>query len=216
MNGTSVLEPPPTTATGIGRGPAAVIALALVAGLVFVAGAALPYFTFTQAQYGPYWFERGWLLLHIIGGIAALLSGPVQLWLGLSDRRMGLHRRLGIVYVCAVAVSASAAYYLAFNTPFGWIFGAGLAGLATAWIVTTSLAFLSIRRSLYDQHKEWMVRSYVVTFAFVTFRAMQPMMNATGIGNELEQIAFLAWASWALPLLVTEAVLQGRKILAVR
>ncbi len=216
MNGASVLEPHPAAARGIGRATATVIALALVGGLVFIAGAALPYFTFTPEQYGPYWFERGWLLLHITGGIAALLSGPVQLWLGLSDRRMGLHRRLGIIYICAVAVSASAAYYLAFNTPFGWVFGAGLVGLATAWVVTTSLAFLSIRRSLYDQHREWMVRSYVVTFAFVTFRAAQPLVSRTGIGTPLEQIAFLAWASWALPLLGTEAVLQGRKIFAGR
>lgn len=216
MSRTSVLEPSSAAAPSAGRSASAAIALALVGGLVFIATFALPYFTFSQERFGPYYFERGWLLLHITGGIVALLSGPVQLWLGLSDRRMGLHRRLGIIYVCAVGVSASAAYYLAIHTPFGWVFGSGLAGLATAWIVTTGLAFLSIRRSLYDQHKEWMVRSYVVTFAFVTFRVLQPLMIAAGIGNALEQIAFAAWACWALPLLVTEGVIQGRKILAVR
>jgi hypothetical protein len=61
-----------------------------------------------------------------------------------------------------------------------------------------------------------MIRSYVVTFAFVTFRAVQPLVAKTGIGTPLEQIAFIAWACWAIPLLVTEAVLQGRKIFAVR
>jgi hypothetical protein len=216
MSSTSVLEPPSTAAAGPGRAASSVIGLAFLGALIFVAGAAFPYLTFNQERFGPYWFERGWLMVHIMGGMVAVLAGPVQLWLGFSDRRMGLHRRLGIAYIFGVAVGAGGAYYLATHTPFGWLFGAGLAGLATAWIVTTGLAYAAIRRSLYEQHKEWMIRSYVVTFAFVTFRAAQPLVAKTGIGTPLEQIAFLAWACWALPLLVTEAILQGRKIFAVR
>ena len=78
------------------------------------------------------------------------------------------------------------------------------------------MAYAAIRRSLYEQHKEWMVRSYVVTFAFVTFRALQPLMAKTGVGTELEQIAFISWVCWTIPLMVTEAVIQGRKIFARR
>jgi hypothetical protein len=145
----------------------------------------------------------------------AVLAGPVQLWLGLSDRRMDLHRRLGLTYISGVAVGSVGAVVLAVQTPVGWVFGAGLLSLATAWVVTTGLAFTSIRRSLIQQHKEWMIRSYVVTFAFVTFRVGEIVMQAAGIGEPLQNVAFLAWASWALPLLLTEAVLQGRKIFAV-
>ena len=115
-----------------------------------------------------------------------------------------------------MAVGAAGGYYLAIHTPFGWVFGAGLAGLATAWIVTTGMAWAAIRRSLYEQHKEWMIRSYVVTFAFVTFRALQPVMAKVGVGTELEQIAFISWVCWSIPLVVTEAFIQGRKIFAVR
>jgi len=61
-----------------------------------------------------------------------------------------------------------------------------------------------------------MIRSYVVTFAFVTFRVVQPALQAAQIGTPLEQLALAAWACWALPLLVTELVLQGRKIVVVR
>jgi Predicted membrane protein (DUF2306) len=110
----------------------------------------------------------------------------------------------------------SGGFYLATHTDFGWIFGAGLFGLATAWVSTTTLAYLAIRRSLIDQHKEWMIRSYVVTFAFVTFRVIQPALQAARIGTELEQLAVAAWACWAVPLLITELVIQGRKVLAVR
>jgi hypothetical protein len=40
-------------------------------------------------------------------------------------------------------------------------------------------------------------------------------MQATGVGNLQEQLAAASWFCWAAPLLVTEAILQGRKIFAV-
>lgn len=193
-----------------------VLIVAFLVGVLFIIQAALPYFAVDQAQFKGYWPRRWWLLAHITTGIVALLSGPMQLWLGVSDQRPGLHRRLGFVYMSAVALSATAAYYLAFHTDVGVVFGSGLAALATAWVVTTGMAFAAIRRQLYDQHKEWMIRSYVVTTGFVTFRAAFPLLQDSGIADASAAAAISAWGCWALPLLITEALLQGRKILAVR
>lgn len=193
-----------------------VLSLVFLAGGLFVVLAALPYFALNEAQFDRYWPRRWWLLAHISTGIVALLSGPMQLWLGLSDQRPILHRRLGYVYMTAIAFSSVAAYYLAFTTDLSVAFGAGLAGLATAWVITTGLAFTAIKRQLYDQHREWMIRSYVVTTAFVSFRIIFPLLQSTSIGTIQEQLAMAAWGCWALPLLMTEAVLQGRKILKVR
>ena len=125
-----------------------------------------------QQRFGAYWPRRGWLLLHIASGMVALLDGPAQLWLGLTHQRLRLHRRLGASYMTSVGISSIAALYLVFHTDFGWIFGMGLGSLAVAWLLTTGLAFVAIRRHAIDQHKEWMIRSYVVTCAFVTFRIM--------------------------------------------
>ena len=194
---------------------ATLCAVATVA-VAFIAVVALPYFSADHQRLRGYWPVRFWLLLHITAGIVALLSGPVQLWLGLNDRRMNLHRTLGITYVASVAASAAAGYYLAFNTRFGWLFGLGLGGLATAWVVTTGLAFAAIRRHLYDQHKDWMIRSYVVTTAFVSFRILYAALEAAGVGTRGEHLIASSWLCWSVPLLVTEALLQGRRILAAR
>ena len=224
MSGTAVLEPR-SVASAPGPGARAILVLALTGAIFFVMFAALPYFTFlfidtpnpyvNDINYKLYFPKRGWLLLHIVGGMLAVLAGPVQLWLGLSDRRMELHRRLGYVYIAGMALGVVGAVALAVQTELGWVFGAGLIGLATAWAMTTGLAYASIRRGLMDQHKEWMIRSYVVTFAFVMFRVGDVGMRAAGFTDVLQNIAFLAWASWVVPLLVTEGVLQGRKIFAV-
>ena len=223
MSTTSVLEPRASARPS--RAAGAILGLALLGAIVFVAVAALPYLSFLVSddtarsaldtvQFNAYSPRRAWLLVHIAGGLIAILSGPVQLWLGISDRRMDLHRKLGLVYMGAITVGTVGAIGLAVQSPFGWIFATGLLGLALAWVVTTTLAYASIRRSLIQQHKEWMIRSYVVTFAFVTFRVLAVALE--GAGMPIQQVIdFAAWSCWAVPLLVTEAILQGRKIFAV-
>jgi hypothetical protein len=187
---------------------------ASILALLFIAVAALPYFTLNEERFSVYWPKRWWLLLHISGGMAALLAGPVQLWLGLSDRRMDVHRRLGLLYMGAVGVSSVGAFYLAFNTDFGWLFGASLVALACAWLLTTGMAFVAARKFLFDQHKEWMIRSYVVTFAFVMFRIIFSVLQGPAVGTLNEQLAFAGWTCWTVPLLLTEVIIQGRKIRA--
>ena len=209
---TSVAQPWPIAGY---PGLVAIFIAALLATWFFV-DVALPYLMLEPevlARYGP---RRWWLLAHVAAGAVALLTGPVQLWLGISRRRMRVHRGLGLAYVTSVAASSVAAFYLAAQTDLGWVFGAGITGLGIAWIVTTTMAVAAIRRGSIDQHREWMIRSYVVTFAFVTFRVVWSVLQAAGVGTLHEQLAASSWFCWAAPLLVTEAVLQGRKIFAPR
>jgi uncharacterized membrane protein len=178
----------------------------------FLASAAVPYLGLDPERFGEYWPRRGWLLAHIAGGTTALLVGPVQVWLGLGRRSMNVHRMLGRVYVSSAALGSFAAFYLAFNTDGGCVFGMGLSGLAVAWITTTGLAYQAIQRRLITQHQEWMIRSYVVAFAFVTFRVFSRLLSAWGVGTQSERANAASWFCWAVRLLMTEAVLQGRKV----
>lgn len=197
------------------RGVAALIGLASVIAIVFFAVAAAPYLLSSSHNAEQYAGRRGPLLVHIVFGTVALFTGPVQLWLGIAERKVEWHRRLGLVYLAAVVASAGAAYVIALSPSAGWIFGSGLMSLATAWLTTTGLAFLAIKRQLIEQHKEWMIRSYVVTFAFVFFRIGAVILGAIDPTAVVAQVGALAWACWALPLLFTELIIQGRKILRV-
>jgi uncharacterized membrane protein len=193
-----------------------VLGAAAALAVAFILVSAVPYLAPDEVHSARYAASRRTgLLLHIASSSVALLVGPVQLWLGFGQRRQRLHRRLGLLYVASVAVGAASAFYLAFTTRLGWVVGAGLAGLGVAWLVTTGLAVAAIRRRLVPQHREWMVRSYVVTFAFVTFRLFWAALRAAGVGTLAEQLAAASWFCWAVPLLVTEAILQGRKIMAI-
>jgi len=127
-----------------------------------------------------YWRMRGWLLLHITGGMVAILIGPWQFSRRLRQRHLQLHRLSGRVYLIAVTCACAAAFRLAIATTFGKAWGFGLCALALAWLTTSSMAYYAIRKRQVSIHREWMVRSYVVTFAFVTFRIFNdypPMMT---------------------------------------
>lgn len=207
-----------------GIGSKALIALAAIGAVMFIAIAALPYRALLGSEASAkqsletfqfaYWPVRAWLLTHIAGGVIAILTGPVQLWLGLHNVKMELHRKLGYVYIFGMAIGSIGAIGLSLQTQGGPVFGSGLFFLAIAWITTTTMALVAIRKGLTDQHKEWTIRSYVVTFAFVTFRAFELPLEKSGM-PQLQAIGIMAWACWAVPLLVTEITLQARKLRAV-
>jgi uncharacterized membrane protein len=196
------------------RGNILVLGAPTVVALWFVFGFALMYVTTDPAQFGIYRPRQQWLFAHVLGGIAALLFGPTQFWLGLNRRTNTPHRVLGSLYVAAVVVSGSAAYYLAAHTDFGWVFGLGLGSMASVWMISTALATVAICLHRVEQHREWMIRSYVMTFGFVTFRILDSLWDMSKVGTILERKAAASWLSWIVPLLLTEWILQGRKIFA--
>jgi hypothetical protein len=188
--------------------------LAVTAGtaLWFVVEKALLYGSFDPAAYDTLWPRRFGLVAHLAGGTVAILTGVAQLWLGLSGRTAGLHKRLGRIYVGGVTVGAAGGLYLALTAPGGFAYAAGLTALAVAWLITTGMAVLAIHRRALRQHREWMIRSYIVTFAFVTFRLVGNVLYAWNFAPQEQVDAFLAFASWAVPLLLAEPLIQLRKL----
>jgi uncharacterized membrane protein YozB (DUF420 family) len=159
-----------------------------------------------------YWVQRRWLLMHITGGMVALLLGPFQFWSGFRQRYMNVHRWTGRVFLTGVGVGSIAAYHMAVVTTFGWAFGAALVALATAWLSTAGMAYLSILKGQVQMHKEWMIRAYVVTFAFVTFRVLNDYGPTSQLKPDQDRALTIGWACWAIPLLVTEVILQLRRM----
>ena len=190
---------------------AVILSGATLLGGWFIVRSALPYFHVSPDHYGPYfWPRRWWLVLHIAGGIIALTVGLVQLWLGLTNRVARLHRALGRLYVGVISAGSIAGFYLALTISGNPPYATGLFTLCVAWVVTTSMAVLAIRRRDVLQHREWMMRSYTVTFAFVTFRFGVDLLTSRGVATADAQ-AIMAWACWALPLLLLEPLIQLRR-----
>ena len=192
-------------------GGALVAAAAAVLAIKFVGEHALRFANWDAAHYGRYWSVRGWIALHVLGGLVALACGPFQLWSGLKGRTASAHRLRGRVYALAVLVGSIGAVCIAVASPAFPALGPPLILLAAAWLATTGLAWAAIVRGDVTLHKELMIRSYVVTFAFVFFRFLVELPVLTHMSVP-DRYATIGWLCWTLPLLVTEVILQGRRI----
>lgn len=188
------------------------LAVVFAVAVYYVGQHALRYLYLDQAYYQHHWSHAIWLIIHISGGIVALILGPFQFLSGLRGSYVRIHRMIGRLYIGSIGVSAMAAIYILMIPESSFGFRIGIAGLALAWITTTGLAFIAILRKNIIQHKEWMIRSYVVTFGFVMFRFLLDGMNFLKIGTIEERVSAVSWMCWAIPLLICELILQGRKI----
>ena len=112
--------------------------------------------------------DRGLLIPHTLCGTFALLVGPLQFSSRLRQRHLNLHRILGRLYFVSVILGAFTGIALAVGRP-------GLPGTSmqgAAWIVCTTVAVIAARNRQIAVHRQWMARSYAVTFTFVSSRVL--------------------------------------------
>jgi hypothetical protein len=167
---------------------------------------------YDAASLDTLWPRRGWLFLHINGGTLALLMGPWQFWTGLRQRNLLIHRWTGRLFLLGVARGVAGAVGLVVKEVGYGAFGTALMGLATSWLVTTTMAYYSIRKGLVALHKEWMIRAYVVTFAFVIYRVLSDYSPMSRLRPEGDRDITIAWACWVVPLAITEMIFQWRRV----
>jgi uncharacterized membrane protein len=141
-----------------------------------------------------------WLIIpHILCGTTALLSGPIQFSSRLRRRNPEFHRVLGRIYVGSVFIAAPLAIVMSNHRhdPHAIHFVVATFVQAGTWILTTTAAFLTARNRHIQQHREWMVRSYAMTFTFVGTRVLQPLPawnrhSEAGFAIEIILITFMA------------------------
>jgi len=112
--------------------------------------------------------DRHFLIPHTLCGVIALLAGPLQFSSRFRERHLKFHRILGRLYVISVFIGSFTGIALAAGRP-------GLPGTsmqAAAWMVCTTAAFITARNRQIVQHRQWMARSYAVTFTFVSSRVL--------------------------------------------
>jgi hypothetical protein len=192
----------------------AFLVVVAVGAIFFVYKSVLPYFVWNEAAYGYYWDYRLPLIAHVTGGLLAVLAGVWQIWTGLNSQAMTVHPWTGRLYVLGVLLGSFGAFVLSFTSAlFGFAWGAGLVCLALAWLATTGMALHAIRKRQLLLHKQWMIRSYIVTFAFVVFRIVTdyvPYEAWWGVSRP-EMSTAAIWPVWVLPLLAYEMMLASRR-----
>lgn len=180
----------------------AVIGIAAISSLVFIWLIAVP--AFSPQGLAKHSNHLPILSGHVLGGIAMLLAGTVALRIGLTRQWFRWHKAAGYIYLASGSVASITALIRSFDvthTP-----GLSTGTLAAVWLTFSAMAFRAVRNKQFDQHRSWMIRSYVVAWTFV-FCRFWTRAAPTGLqGSETDMI----WFTWIAPVLFAEICLQWK------
>lgn len=163
------------------------------------------------------------LFVHIFSGGIALILGPFQFLSKLRDRKPTLHRWMGRIYLLGVLFGGLSAFIIAPGMISGLVGEFGLITLAVLWLSTGFMAYASIRAGNVDDHREWMIRNYALTFAAATLRlwlgsliaTQLPFLQTKYAGDFdalfVEVYRVVMWICWVPNLIVAEMILQRRR-----
>ncbi|MEV7117070.1 DUF2306 domain-containing protein [Kitasatospora griseola] len=166
--------------------------------------------TFVPQQRTVYLAHLAPLLLHIGGGIVALVVGLPQFLPGLRARRPAVHRWTGRLYALAALAMGIGGLLIAPRALFPPFSPLGFAALDLLTLTTTALGVARARAGRIAEHRRWMLRSYALMFAAVTFRLWLFVVGLTGLPFGVVY-ASGAWASWMINLAVAERMLRRRR-----
>jgi uncharacterized membrane protein len=165
-----------------------------------------------------YYFPVRWLLLvHGSAGAIALCLGASQFSTRLRQRHARVHRVLGRCYVITVAIAAplSIAVTLLRNEPPLRLV---IYTQASLWLLTTAIAFYCIRCRNYQQHRQWMIRSYSITLIFLTDRLLDAIPGVAAFDTDADPSVswFCNVIAWVVPsFIISRQSMTGSLVTAV-
>lgn len=152
-------------------------------------------------------------MAHIIASPIALAIGAFQFIRRLRANHPTLHRWAGRTYALAILAGGLGALVMAPNANGGLITTLGFILLSVLWIGATAQAVrLAMARRLV-LHREWMIRSFAMTFAAVILRLELFPLFAAGLEYS-QAIQILAWLSWIPNLIIAEWWIRRKKVLS--
>ena len=149
--------------------------------------------------------------IHVVGGSGMLLFGGLNLYLAARNDRFALHRIVGRLYLAFGVIGAVSAAVVSLTvahkdpgTPLITNEAVSLLTLSFAWLAFAALGWRAALNRRFKSHGDWMIRSYVLAWAFTFCRIASRLSDADELGNG---DAFI-WLSWVAPLILCELVLQ--------
>jgi uncharacterized membrane protein len=151
------------------------------------------------------------LIVHIVASMLALSIGPFQFLPGIRKGRwLKVHRWLGRTYLLSILFGGLSGLYMAQMAYGGTISELGFSALAILWLYTGYRAYRHIRNKDLEEHRQWMIRNYALTFAGVMLRVWAPLSGAAGI-DFLMAYRAIAWLCWVPNLLVAEWIIRSTR-----
>ena len=148
--------------------------------------------------------------IHVFSAIIALLAGFTQFSPEILRDSPKIHRLVGRIYVTVI---------LFINFPIGLVMGVyangGVPGKAAfllldvLWFYFTLQAYLCARNRRFVQHKNYMIRSYALTFSAVMLRTWKLILSSILVIDVAELYVIDAWLAILPNLVIAEIIIRS-------
>lgn len=150
------------------------------------------------------------VVVHAVGGTFMLWAGAAALFIGWTGRLRSLHKWAGYAYLGGGSLGAVVALWLSIYPPHPpYSVGVATGALAVTWLAFAAMALRAALNRRFDTHREWVIRSYVVTWTFVGCRMAQTVPVFAHLGEE--GVTAGIWLYWVAPVLICEIALQWER-----
>jgi hypothetical protein len=149
------------------------------------------------------------LYVHVVGGLIVIMAGAGALYIGWTRKAFKRHKWFGYTYLGLGSVMALSALLLSVEAPHeprSLYVATGT--LSVVWLAVAAMALRSALNRRYLIHRDWMVRSYVLTWTFVGCRIATNVDLFPALGPE--SVTAAIWVNWIVPFVVCEIALQWK------
>jgi len=152
-------------------------------------------------------FADPFLVVHVAGGVLALLTGPLQFVRRIRTRWPSFHRYTGRAYVVGCAITAPTGVVLALGSVAGPMVNIGFAIPGLLCGLFTWLGWRAAVERRFQDHADWMLRSYAMIGAAITLRLLIPA-SAFLEFDFLAAYRVNAWTAWMINLALAEYAIR--------
>lgn len=163
----------------------------------------------------PWW--RVAFYVHVFSSILALAAGFTQFSNYILKKYKKVHRAVGKMYVINI---------LLINFPSGMILAVYANGLLPTkiafvildclWFYFTYRGYIAIRKRKVIEHKEFMIRSFALTFSAITLRTWKIILSSMYNWDPLTLYMVDAWMGFVPNLLFAEWLIRRKRRLSFK
>lgn len=150
--------------------------------------------------------------IHVFSAVTALLAGFTQFSPELLRDNPQVHRLIGKIYVANILfINFPAGVIMGICANGGWLGKIAFLLLDVLWFLFTWKAYVCVKKKRYAEHKNYMIRSFALTFSAITLRTWKLILSSLFAIDLAELYVIDAWLGFVPNLIIAEMIIRKNK-----
>ncbi len=143
--------------------------------------------------------------IHVFSAVIALFAGFTQFSSQFLKQHRKIHRLVGKIYIFNILViNVPVGMIMALYANGGFLGKTAFVLLDILWFLFTYKAFIAAKKRNFASHKNYMIRSYALTFSAITLRTWKIILSHSFDIEPTQLYIIYSWMGFVPNLLIAE------------